>query len=112
MRPREIFKKYGPFSEARSSTLSSPISNWTTHVGPSVHGLKTLFSKPPCDTSVRATNARKPDDNIANWAENKQKTMPKGEMKKEKEKSILESCTFNYFTNFFLSINGYIFDVY
>ena len=62
----EISEKYGPFSKARGSTLDSLISNWTTHMGPSVHGLNTLFSKPPCETSVRATNARKPDNNIAN----------------------------------------------
>ena len=31
-------------------------------MGPSVHGPNTLFDKPPCGTSVRATNTRKPDD--------------------------------------------------
>ena len=68
-------------SEAFSSALGSPISNWTTDVGPPVHEVNTLFSKPPCETSVRATNARKPDVNIANWAEDKQKTMPKRKSK-------------------------------
>ena len=66
VRTREFSEKYGLFSEACSSALGSPISNWTTHVGPPVHGLNTLFCKPPCETSVRATNARKRDDNIAN----------------------------------------------
>ena len=53
----EISEKYCPLSEVRGSTLSSPISNWTTHVGPSVCGLNNLFYKPPCEASVRATNA-------------------------------------------------------
>ena len=43
----KIFEEYGPFSEARISALGSPISIWTTHEGPSVHGPNTLFYKPP-----------------------------------------------------------------
>ena len=64
-------KNMARFPKRVISTLGSLISNWTTHVSPSVHGLNTLFCKPPCETSVRATNARKPDGNIAHGAEDK-----------------------------------------
>ena len=38
MKTSKISEKYGLFSEARSSARGGPISNWTTHVGPSAHG--------------------------------------------------------------------------
>ena len=68
---RRIFacpRKYGQFSEARSSALGSPIFNWSKRVGPSVHGPNTFFDKPPCETSVRAKNTQKPDNDFANRA--------------------------------------------
>ena len=58
------FVEYVLFSKAHSLALGSLISNWTTHVSQSVNELNTLFCKPPCETSVGPTNARKPKDNI------------------------------------------------
>ena len=57
-------------SEARSSALERPISNWTTHVAPSVSQLNISKSSISSQSSVEASNAKKPDVEIPRRAVN------------------------------------------
>ena len=51
-------------SERCSSALRPPISNWTTHEGPSGFQLNTLQNTPSSRSSVKATNCVEPNVEI------------------------------------------------